>query len=193
MSEIAGVASTSNMTEATVMPVRTETSSVCTETMATPGPSGCPREDATPRRRGPVTLTYIENSKRRREAQCRRKKGLLKAALEFNVLTGRDVLVVLNEPKCGRTVYGTGELMEQYKAGTLRSLTSDNTQTSDSIVATNKITVPPPPNTPPKSFANGAEVPHNIRSFLYTDGVSPVKVAKNKGNNRDQGGDSDQL
>ncbi|XP_019646830.1 PREDICTED: uncharacterized protein LOC109487284 [Branchiostoma belcheri] len=144
--------------------------------------SMCIRTEATPRRvRGPINLEYITESDRRRQAQYKRKKGLLKAALEFHILTGCDIHLVLNEPKCGRTVFGTGALQDMYKAGTLRSLASDNIESSDTITASNKMALPPLPNTPPKTFPSGVRVPNQLRSFMFTDGVSPEKVAKTSG------------
>ncbi|XP_078608066.1 uncharacterized protein LOC144880006 [Branchiostoma floridae x Branchiostoma japonicum] len=98
--------------------------------------------------------------------------------MQFHVLTGCDVTVIMNEPKVGRTIYATGKLREQYRAGTLRSLATDTTKTSESIMADNKITLAPLPNTPPKSFPEGVQVPRNVRSFLFTDAESPTKVAK---------------
>ncbi|CAH1242609.1 Hypp6887 [Branchiostoma lanceolatum] len=84
--------------------------------------------------------------------------------------------VIINEKK-GRTVYATGELREQNRAGTLRSLASDTTHTSESIMEANQLTVLPLPNTPPKSFPEGVGVTKNMRSFLFADGESPTKVS----------------
>ncbi|CAH1242587.1 Hypp6860 [Branchiostoma lanceolatum] len=99
-------------------------------------------------------------------------------AMEFHVRTRCNIQVIINEKK-GRTVYGTWELREQYRAGTLRSLASDTTHTSESIMEANQLTVLPLPNTPPKSFPEGVGVTKNMRSFLFADGESPTKVSFN--------------
>ena len=44
-----------------------------------------------------IKITYIEDTQLRKVTCCKRKKGLLKKAMEFSLLCGNDVLLVIRD------------------------------------------------------------------------------------------------
>lgn len=54
--------------------------------------------------RNKIKIDYITNDKFRKVTSCKRKKGLLKKAMELSLLCGNDVLLIIREKNTRRAI-----------------------------------------------------------------------------------------
>ena len=135
--------------------------------------------------KGKEILEFKSDPRERRKVLHQRQKGLFQAGFKLNIMTGSDVLLVVQNER-ERRFYGTGPLREEYLGGKLCGIGKEEFRDSDGGSCSNGAVVGPLEATPsPTTGQNNSDrvsaivgIPRSRKRLNMSEGDIPEPVKK---------------